>query len=111
MIGLLQLSLDTVEGSTALLAVLLAATAGTGILFACSVVAYARRRGRRYLFISVAVGALWVRSLVGIGTVLGHVSMPIHHLVEHSLDLFIAILILYVVYAHAPGSLPSTDRE
>jgi len=93
----------TVEGSTPLLAVVLVAGIGTGVLFAVSVVAYARRGGRRFLLVSVAVGALWMRSIVGAGTVLGYVPMPAHHYVEHTLDFAIAAVVLYAVYARAPG--------
>lgn len=92
-----------------LLAIILVAAVGTGLLFAISLVAYARRRRTQYLLISVAIGALWARSLVGAGTVLGHVPMSIHHLVEHGLDLFIAAVVLYAVYVHAPGSFSDPD--
>jgi len=98
-----------VEGSMLVLLVVVAAGIGTGVLFAVSLVAYARRRETQYLIVSAAVGALWVRSIVGTGTVLGVVPMPIHHLVEHGLDFLIAALILYAVYAHAPGSLETSN--
>lgn len=94
-----------VEGSLALLAVIAVAGIGTAVLFAVSLVAYHRRRRSQYLLISVAVGALLARSVVGAGTVLGHVPMPVHHFVEHSLDFLIAATILYAVYAHAPGAV------
>lgn len=98
-----------VEGSTPLLFVVLVAGLGTGVLFAVSVIAYARRRGRRFLLVSIAVGALWMRSIVGAGTVLGYVPMPAHHYVEHTLDFAIAAIVLYAVYAHAPGDAPEAD--
>jgi len=82
---------------------------GTGVLFAVSLVAYSRRRNRQFLLISVAVGALLARSIIGAGTVLGYVPMAVHHFVEHSLDFVIAAVVLYAVYAHAPGTL-STER-
>ncbi|EMA57187.1 DUF7471 family protein [Halorubrum lipolyticum] len=94
-----------VEGSLPLLAVVFVAGVGTGLLFLVSLVAYRRRRGRQYALISVAVGALFVRSVVGAGTVLGVVPMPVHHFLEHSLDFLIAAVVLYAVYAHAPGSV------
>ena len=94
-----------VEGSVPLLVLVVAAGIGTGILFAVSLVAYRRRRSSQYLLISVAVGALWFRSVVGAATVLGYVPMPVHHFVEHSLDFLIAAVVLYAVYAHAPGTV------
>ena len=98
-----------VTGSPLLLAVIAIAGIGTGVLFAVSLVSYSRRRNRQFLLISVAVGALLARSIIGAGTVLGYVPMAVHHFVEHSLDFVIAAVVLYAVYAHAPGTL-STER-
>ncbi len=98
-----------VTGSPLLLVVILIAGVGTGILFAVSIVAYHRRRSRQFFLVSVAVGALLARTVVGAGTVLGYVPMVVHHFVEHSLDFFIAAVVLYAVYAHSPGTL-SDDR-
>jgi len=94
-----------VEGSLPLLAVVFVAGAGTGLLFLVSLVAYRRRRSAQYALISVAVGALLARSVVGAGTVLGVVPMPVHHFLEHSLDFLIAAVVLYAVYAYTPGSV------
>ena len=94
-----------VEGSLPLLAVVFVAGVGTGLLFLVSLVAYRRRRSAQYALISVAVGALLARSVVGAGTVLGVVPMPVHHFLEHGLDFLIAAVVLYAVYAHAPGSV------
>ena len=91
--------------SPTLLAVIAIAGVGTGVLFAVSLVAYSRRRSRQFLLISVAVGALFARSVIGAGTVLGVVPMVYHHYIEHSLDFLIAALVLYAVYAHAPGAI------
>ncbi|MFC5279482.1 hypothetical protein ACFPM1_12045 [Halorubrum rubrum] len=98
-----------VEGSLPILAVVVVAGIGTGLLFLVSLVAYGRRRSRRHLLISVAVGALLARSVVGAGTVLGYVPMPVHHFLAHSLDFLIAATVLYAVYAYAPGSIPSAS--
>jgi hypothetical protein len=95
----------SVEGSLPLLAVVFVAGIGTGLLFLVSLVAYRRRRSAQYALISIAVGALLARSVVGAGTVLGVVPMPVHHYVEHSLDFLIAAVVLYAVYAYAPGSV------
>ncbi|MES3160321.1 MAG: hypothetical protein PPP55_01970 [Halorubrum sp.] len=100
-----------VEGSTPLLLVILLAGVGTGVLFAVSLAAYARRGGRRLLLVSLAIGALWGRSIVGAGTVLGYVPMPAHHYLEHTLDFAIAATVLYAVYAHAPGESVADDRS
>jgi len=94
----------SVEGSLPILAVVVVAGLGTSVLFAVSLAAYRRRRAQ-YRLIALAVGALLARSIVGAGTVLGVVPMPVHHLVAHSLDFLIAALVLYAVYAHAPGAI------
>jgi len=93
-----------VEGSLALLVVVTVAGIGTGILFFVSLLAYRRRQTRQYRLVCVAVGVLLARSVVGAGTVLGYVPMPVHHFLEHSLDFLIAAIVLYAVYAHAPGT-------
>jgi hypothetical protein len=80
---------------------------GTGILFFVSFLAYWQRRSVRYLLITVAVGALFLRSIVGTGTVLGYTPMVVHHLIEHTFDFLIASLILYAVLR----SKPSTAKE
>jgi hypothetical protein len=83
----------------ALLAVLVLATLGTLALFVVAVLATRRRRTAPYALLCGAIGLLVVRSLVGIGTVLGGVPMPVHHLIEHTSDFLIALLVLGAVYA------------
>lgn len=87
-----------------LLAVIVLAAIGTTVLFCAGVVAYSRRRSTRYLLITVALGLLVVRSLVGLGTVFGVVPMTFHHLLEHGVDFTIAVLILYAVYRSGSGT-------
>ena len=96
--------------SVVLLGVIALASLGTGILFVGSVLAFLQRRELRYALVMVAVGALFFRSLVGFGTVFGHVPTTVHHILEHSLDFLIAALVLYAVYRSKPTvetSLPS----
>lgn len=77
---------------------LLLASIGTVLLFCVGLVSYIRRRSTRYLLLTVALGALVVRTVVGWGTAVGGVPMITHHLIEHGLDFFIAVVILYLVY-------------
>lgn len=100
-----------VEGSMVLLAIILLAGAGTGALFVISLLAYRQRRSLRYLLVTIAVGALFFRSIVGVGTVLGVVPMPVHHLLEHSLDFLIAGVILFAVFRAAPGNFGSAVED
>lgn len=94
-----------VEGSLVLLCIIFVAVLGTGSLFVISLLAYRQRRSLRYLLITVAVGALLFRSVVGIGTVSGVVPMPIHHFLEHSLDFLIAALVLSAALRSKPTQL------
>jgi hypothetical protein len=80
-----------------LLAIILIAGAGTGLLFLAAVVAYRRRGTPRYLLITGALGALFVRSLVGTATVFGVIPMVVHHLASHGLDLLVAATLLFVI--------------
>lgn len=81
-----------------LLFVLALATIGTGLVLLIAVAGYLRRRSTPYLLVVVAVSALFVRSLVGFGTLYGHVPMGTHHFLEHGLDFLIAVCVLTAVY-------------
>lgn len=81
-----------------LFGVIILASLGTTGLFATSLIAFIRRQTRRYLLVMVALGALVVRTVIGLGTVLGLVPMTAHHLIGHSVDFLIATLLLYAVY-------------
>lgn len=81
-----------------LVVVIVLAALGTTVLFLFGLAAYSRRRSFRYLIVTVVLGLLVVRSIVGLGTVFGLVPMEVHHLLEHGLDFAIAVLILYAAY-------------
>lgn len=91
--------------SMVILAVLTLAGIGTGVLFAVSVLAYWRRRSRRYGLVALAIGALFFRSVVGLGTVLGIVPMVLHHLLGHGLDFAVAALFLSTVVRTGSDSI------
>ena len=92
--------------SAMLIAVLGLATLGTLALFVVAAVSTRRRRSRPYILLTVAIGLLVLRSVVGIGTVLGSVPMVVHHLTEHGFDFLIALLVLSAIYSVAPPSAP-----
>ncbi|WP_425604269.1 DUF7471 family protein [Natrinema gelatinilyticum] len=87
-----------------LVAVIALAVLGTTVLFVVGLAAYGRRRTTRYCLIVVVLGLLVVRSLTGLGTVLGLVPMTVHHLVEHGFDFLIAVLVLYLVFRSGAAS-------
>lgn len=88
--------------SVPLLSIILLAGIGTTVLFLISTIAYRQRRTPQYLLIMVALSALVLQSFIGAGTVFGVVPMIAHHLIEHTLDLLIAVLVLYAVYRSGP---------
>lgn len=94
-----------------LFAGLLLAGIGTVALFALGLAAYYRRRTREYLLVTIALGALVVRTAVGWGTAVGVVPMLVHHVVEHTLDFCIAAIILYVVYRQKPARQTAPDHD
>jgi len=87
-----------VQGSVFLLTIIALAGVGTAVVFGLSLVAYRRRHEKSYLLISVAIGLLVLRTLVGFGTVRGVTPMLYHHLVEHTFDFLIAALVLGAAY-------------
>ena len=97
-----------IEPSLLLLFVIVLAGIGTGILFVGSLLACLQRRELRYVLVMVAVGALFVRSLIGFATVYGMVPMTAHHVIEHSLDFLIAALVLYAVYRSKPSTVETS---
>lgn len=93
----------------ALLAILALATTGTAILFTIALVAYVRRRTPVYLLLTVALGLLVGRSIVGFGTAVGLVPMPVHHLLEHGSDFALAVIVLFAIYRMGPVG-PAVDE-
>lgn len=87
-----------------LVAVIVLAVIGTTVLFGIGLVAYSQRRSARYVLITTVLAVLVVRSVIGLGTVLGLTPMTVHHLVEHGFDFLIAVLLLYVVYRSGSSS-------
>ena len=94
-------------GQTALLIAVLSLSAlGTLTLFSIAAVSTYHRRSRPHVLLTVAIGLLVFRSVVGIGTILGAVPMVVHHLTEHGFDFLIALLVLGAIYSVAPPSVP-----
>ena len=104
------LALSSVDGwldpqlAPVLVAVIVLAVIGTTILFGIGLVASSQRRSTRYVLLTTVLGLLVVRSVMGLGTVLGVTPMTIHHLIEHGFDFLIAVLLLYVVYRSGSSS-------
>jgi heme/copper-type cytochrome/quinol oxidase subunit 3 len=82
----------------ALPSVLLLTGIASSVVVGLAVVALAQRRSRSYLLITVALGTLLARTLVGGLAMNGMVQLEIHHLAEHGLDGVMAVLLITAVY-------------
>ena len=80
--------------------ILVLAGSGTTALFVLGMLAYYRRRSTTYLLITLALGALVIRTIVGAGTATGVVPMGLHHLLAHGLDGLVAVLLLCAISAN-----------
>ena len=69
-----------------------AALAGLGV------VAFSRRRSRSYLLITLALACLLAKALLGGLWIVQLFPIAHHHLLEHGLDLSIAVLLIAAVY-------------
>lgn len=74
------------------------ATLGSSILVVIAGTAFLRRQTWSYLFITVAIGMLTVRSLVGIFALAGPVHVETHHVLEHLVDVFAIGLLFAAIY-------------
>lgn len=78
------------------LALLTVATVGSALLLGLGIAALLRRQSRPYLLVVGAIAALFGRSLVAGGSLLGLYSAGTHHALEHGLD---AVLVAFVIAA------------
>jgi heme A synthase len=85
-------------GTLALPGVLVIAGGASLIVVGLAIAAFARRRSRSYLLIALALLTLLARSVAG-GLAVGEL-LPVgtHHLMEHSLDGVMAVLLIAAVY-------------
>ncbi|EMA42345.1 hypothetical protein C448_10951 [Halococcus morrhuae DSM 1307] len=99
--AVLHLGIDhssTPIGDVALPTVLAVTAVVSLVVLGLGIVALAQRRSRSYLLITMALGTLVGRTLVGGLAMDGMLSMELHHLIEHTLDGVMAVLLLAAVY-------------
>jgi hypothetical protein len=85
-------------GEVALPTILVITGIASLVILGLGVVALAQRRSRSYLLITMALGTLVGRTLVGGLAMNGAIAMEFHHLIEHTLDGVMAVLLLAAVY-------------
>lgn len=85
-------------GDVALPGVLVLAGIASVIIVGLAIAAFAKRRSRSYLLITLALATLLGRTVAG-GLAMGEI-LPVgtHHLVEHALDGVMAVLLIAAVY-------------
>lgn len=92
--------------------VLGAAGLASAVLVAVAVLALAERWSTSHALVAAALGALAVRSVVGIATEVGLFAGHAHHFVEHALDLaVVAMLIAAVGLARRGRAEPTIDHR
>lgn len=68
------------------------------VLFGLGIVAYRRRRSRAYLLVTLALAVLVARPVVGALSATALVPAETHHLLEHSFDAILLVLLLAAIY-------------
>jgi hypothetical protein len=70
----------------------------TAVLVGLGLAVYVRRRSRSYLLVVLSLLALFARSVVAAGSLVGVVPEGTHHVLEHGLDIVMAALVVAAVY-------------
>jgi ribose/xylose/arabinose/galactoside ABC-type transport system permease subunit len=78
---------------------LLAGGLGAGLLAGLAVAASAQRRSVPSLLLTLAVLAIFVRTVVGFGSQQGRFGAGPHHLAEHHLDVHTVALVVAAIVA------------
>ena len=81
-----------------LLCLLVLAGLAAAVLVSLGWTAFSRRQSRSYLLVVLALGTLVCKAFAGGFTVVGILPGDLHHFVEHSLDLIMAMLLIAAVY-------------
>lgn len=74
------------------------ATLGSSVLVIITGIALLRRHTWSYLFITVAIGMLVIRSLVGFLSLVGPLQVETHHVLEHLFDVVAIVLLFAAIY-------------
>jgi len=84
--------------SLPLVAALAVAGVGAALLTGAALAVFLRRRSRSHLLVALALAALLARTAVAGASLAGAMALDSHHLVEHSLDVAMAALVVAAVY-------------
>lgn len=92
-----------------LLAVLVVAGLGSGVIIAVAVAALARRRTWSYLLVTLALATLLARTLLGSLVHVDLLEPTPHHVLEHTLDVIAVLMLFGALYC--VRTLARTDGE
>lgn len=85
----------------------------SGALAVVGILAFYRRRSPSYLLVAAALVVLAAKAIVGGLTVVGVLGLRLHHIVEHGLDLLMALLLVGAIYVarsrHRCGMFPDLN--
>jgi hypothetical protein len=90
--------LESVGLDWPLVVALCVAGLGSAVLTGAALVVFKRRRRRPYLLVALALAALLARTVVAALSLHGSLPAQSHHLLEHSLDVVMAGLVIAAVY-------------
>jgi predicted permease len=83
---------------TMLTPVLVLAGLTSALLVSLGVIAYSQRQSRSYLLVVLALGTLIAKTCLGSLAIVQVLSMDLHHLFEHLLDVVMALCLLVAIY-------------
>lgn len=84
--------------SVALSVVLGVAALSAALVIGVALAALLQRRSVPYLLVTLAFATLLARAVAGAAVMVGSVSVPTHHTLEHGLDAVMAGLVIAAVY-------------
>jgi hypothetical protein len=83
---------------------------GSAAILGLGLAALVQRRSWSYLLVTLALLTLLGRTAVGTVSVVGMLSVPTHHTVEHVLDVLMAALVIAAVYTARSARGAELDR-
>lgn len=93
----------------ALSGVLFLAGIASAVIVGLAIAAFAQRRSRSYLLITIALATLLARTGVGGLAMIDIIPLELHHLIEHTLDGAMAVLLIAAVYYARTTARPTTE--
>ena len=98
LMDLVGLYLSASRTDVILFCLILLAGLAAAALVSLGLIAFSRRQSRSYLLVVLALCTLICKALAGGLAIVGILPIDVHHLVEHGLDLVMAILLIAAVY-------------